>query len=121
MPVTSVDFRMDYALHPGHRRQCRARVCRAVSLRQRGRFLEARIDDLGTRVGFDQQRAQATFQERIAELGPVDYCRIEVQPFEVQRFGTAFGLVPRPPEDDYDGWWVELQPGNYMAFHEPWD
>jgi hypothetical protein len=51
----------------------------------------------------------------------VEYGRIAVQPFEVERFGTAFGLVPRPPKSDEDGWWVEVQPGNYMAFHEPWD
>ena len=27
----------------------------------------------------------------------------------------------RAPESEDDGWWVELQPGNYMAFHEPRD
>ena len=45
----------------------------------------------------------------------------EVQPFEVKRFDTAFGLIPRPPEEDDDEWAVEMQPGNYMAFFEPWD
>jgi hypothetical protein len=41
----------------------------------------------------------------------------------VQRFGTTFGLVPRAPdEDDEDGRWsVEMHPGNYMAFFEPWE
>ena len=61
------------------------------------------------------------FDQRLADLGLVEYDRIEVQPFEVERFGTTFGLVPRPPEEDDDDWWVEVQPGNYMAFHEPWD
>jgi hypothetical protein len=88
---------------------------------KRGRFLEARIDDLGTRAELDEQRGRDLFERRLGELGQVQYCRIEVQPFEVERFGTKFGLVPRPPEDDRDDWWVELQPGNYMAFHEPWD
>jgi hypothetical protein len=87
---------------------------------EHGRFLEARVDDLGTRAELDQQHAQAVFEGRLAELGTVDYCRIEVQPFEVERFGTAFGLIPRPPEEEDDDWWVEVQPGNYMAFHEPW-
>ena len=32
-----------------------------------------------------------------------------------------FGLIPRSPEGDDEGWWVEMHPGNYMAFHEPWD
>jgi hypothetical protein len=57
----------------------------------------------------------------MAELGSLDYGRIEVKPFAIERFGTTFGLVPRAPEGEGDGWWVELQPGNYMAFHEPWD
>ena len=88
---------------------------------QRGRFLEARIDDLGTRAELDEQRARRVFGERLAELGPVKYGRIEVQPFEVERFGTKFGLVSRLPEDEDDEWAVEVQPGNYMAFFEPWD
>ena len=88
---------------------------------KRGRFLEARVDDMGTRAEFDEQRVSAKLEQRLAELGPVEYDRIEVQPFEVQRFGTTFGLVARPPEDDDGDWWVELLPGNYMAFHEPWD
>ena len=88
---------------------------------KRGQFLEARIDDMGTRAELDEQRGRAMFERRLAELGPVEYDRIEVQPFEVERFGTTFGLVPRPPKEDDDDWWVELLPGNYMAFHEPWD
>jgi len=88
---------------------------------EHGRFLEARIDDLGTRAELDKQRASSVYEQRLADLGEVEFCRIEVQPFEVERFGTTFGLVPRPPEDDDDVWAVELQPGNYMAFFEPWD
>jgi len=86
-----------------------------------GKFLEARIDDLGPRAGLDEQRARAVFEQRLAVLGPVEYCRIEVQPFQIERFDTTFGFIPRGPEDEDDGWWVEVEPGNYMAFHEPWD
>ena len=86
-----------------------------------GRFLEARIDDLGTRADLNQQRASSIYEQRLAELGKAEFCRIEVRPFEVEKFGTTFGLVPRPPEDDDDVWAIELQPGNYMAFFEPWD
>jgi hypothetical protein len=86
-----------------------------------GLFLEARIDDLGTRSELDKQHASNVLKQRLTELGRVDFCRIEVQPFEIERFGTMFGLVPRPPEDEDDVWAVELQPGNYMAFFEPWD
>jgi hypothetical protein len=86
-----------------------------------GKFLEARIDDLGTRAELDQKRASSIYEQRLAELGEVEFCRIEVQPFEVERFGIPFGLVPRSPEDEDDVWAVEMQPGNYMAFFEPWD
>ncbi|HOW77749.1 MAG TPA: hypothetical protein PK959_17845 [Candidatus Competibacteraceae bacterium] len=86
-----------------------------------GRFREARIDDLGTRAEFDEQRVRSVFDQRLAELGPVEYCRIEVQPFQIEQFGITFGLVPRPPEAEDGEWWVEAQPGNFMAFHEPWD
>jgi len=88
-----------------------------------GRFLEARIDDLGPRNSIDSERAAALFRQRISELGRLTYGRIEVAPFEVNRFGERFGLIPRPPQDpsEDDAWWVEVLPGNYMAFHEPWD
>jgi hypothetical protein len=88
-----------------------------------GRFLEARIDDLGPRASSDAQKARALFDQRIGELGRLHYGRIEVAPFRVARYGETFGLIARPPEDasEDDSWWVEVQPGNYMAFHEPWD
>lgn len=88
---------------------------------EHGRFLEARIDDLSSRAGLALGDVRRIFEQRLAELGPFEYRRIEVQPFEIDRFGTAFGLLLRPPEEGDDDWWVELQPGNYMAFHEPWD
>lgn len=87
----------------------------------KGRFREARIDDLGTRAELEEGESARTVEQRLAELGEVEYCRIEIQPFEVERFSTVFGLVARPPKDEDDGWWVEVQPGNYMAFHEPFD
>jgi hypothetical protein len=86
-----------------------------------GKFSEARIDDLGPRATLNREEARRILEKRMAELGPLEYGRIEVQPFAIERFGTTFGLVPRAPEGEEDGWWVELQPGNYMAFHEPWD
>jgi hypothetical protein len=86
-----------------------------------GRFREARIDALGPRVTLDKVRSQAIYEQRIAELGKFTYGRIEVQPFQLERFGVVFGLIPRPPLDEEDVWWVELEPGNYMAFCEPWD
>jgi hypothetical protein len=89
-----------------------------------GTFPEARVDDLGVRSNVDEGAARTLLEKRLAELGPLSYGDIEVQPFSVERFGTTFGLVPRPPDDDDDDDSppsVEMQPGNYMAFFEPWD
>ena len=86
-----------------------------------GRLLETQIDDLGTRAGLDEEGARLASERRLAALGEVERCRIDVRPFEVERFGTTFGLVLCPPEDDEEGWTVEAQPDNYMAFFEPWD
>jgi hypothetical protein len=86
-----------------------------------GKLVEARIEDLGPRFSLDRDQARKLLEQRMSELAPFDYGRIVVQPFATERFGTTFGLVPRAPEGEDDGWWVELQPGNYMAFHEPWD
>jgi hypothetical protein len=86
-----------------------------------GKFREARIDDLGPRATLNREKARQLLDTRMGELGRVEFGRIEVQPFAIERFGTTFGLVPRAPQEEDDGWWVELQPGNYMAFHEPRD
>lgn len=86
-----------------------------------GQFLEARIDDLGPRAELNQQHAASIYSQRLKELGAVHFRRIEIQPFEVERFGTLFGLIIRQPETEEDVWAVEMQPGNYMAFFEPWD
>lgn len=42
---------------------------------KRGVFLEARIDDMGTRAELDEQRARKMFEQRLAELGPVEHDR----------------------------------------------
>ncbi|MEU2610087.1 hypothetical protein ABZ570_00630 [Micromonospora sp. NPDC007271] len=86
-----------------------------------GRLLDATIDAFGPRHLMDRDARRRTYEARLAQLGPVTFGRIEVAPFAVERFGTTFGLIPRPPEDEDDSWWVELHPGNYMAFTEPWD
>jgi hypothetical protein len=86
-----------------------------------GILLEAKIDQFGPRATLDQKKRREVYEQRLRDLGEVTFERIEVAPFSVKRFGTIFGLIPRPPEGEDDSWWVELHPGNYMAFHEPWD
>jgi hypothetical protein len=86
-----------------------------------GKLLEATIDDFGPRVTLDEDKRRQVYELRLRELGNVEYDRVEIVPFAIKRFGTTFGLVVREPEDDDDIFAVEMQPGNYMAFFEPWD
>jgi hypothetical protein len=86
-----------------------------------GKLLEAKIDALGPRATVNEEEARRVHQQRLEELCDVSYERIEVAPFAIERFGTTFGLVLREPEDEDEVWAVEVQPGNYMAFFEPWD
>src|SRR5688572_17629340 len=86
-----------------------------------GKLLDARIENLGPRATMDEDRRAQLRDHWLAELGDVSYERVEIAPFSVKRFGTEFGLIVREPEDEEDIWAVEMQPGNYMAFFEPWD
>jgi hypothetical protein len=86
-----------------------------------GDLMEARIDDFGPRSRMDKEARKQCCEQHLRDLGQVAYGRIQVKPFVVERFGAAFGLVVREPEDEDDVWAVELEPGNYMAFFEPWD
>ncbi|WKJ90025.1 hypothetical protein QZJ86_18760 [Methylomonas montana] len=88
---------------------------------EQGKLLEAKIDTLGPRASIDSVACRTLYEERLRELGEVSFERIQVAPFSIERFGTTFGLVLREPEDEDDPWAVEVQPGNYMAFFEPWD
>jgi|WetSurMetagenome_2_1015567.scaffolds.fasta_scaffold336686_1 hypothetical protein len=86
-----------------------------------GEFTEARIDNLGPREFLLASEADRVFEMRLSELGPVDFDDISVHPFQIQRHGTTFGFVVHPPESKNEEWFVTVEPGNYMAFHEPWD
>ncbi len=86
-----------------------------------GKLLEARLDEFGPRATMNDDERRRVYQQCLQELGDITFERIEVAPFAVERFGTTFGLVPREPECEDDQWSVEAQPGNYMAFFEPWD
>jgi hypothetical protein len=86
-----------------------------------GTFLEAKIEGFGPRASQDDARRREVYDTWLRELGAVTFERIEIAPFSVERLGTTFGLIPREPEEEGDAWAVELQPGNYMAFFEPWD
>jgi len=86
-----------------------------------GNLVDAQIDDFGPRDALDDEARRRCYDQRLQDLGEVTFGRIKIKPFAVQRFGTTFGLIPRVPEGEEDIGAVELQPGNYMAFFEPWD
>lgn len=87
----------------------------------KGHLISAEIDDLGPREGMDREASEALTEQRLGSLGATSTERIKIRPFSVERFGVEFGLVARDPEEAGDSWAVEAQPGNYMAFFEPWD
>lgn len=86
-----------------------------------GKLLDATIDDLGPRATLDKDAASITYEQRLASLGDVKFCDICIAPFTTKRFGIEFGLIPRESEDEDDVPAIEMQPGNYMAFFDPWD
>lgn len=86
-----------------------------------GNLVEETIDNLGSRNTVDGEAFLKLSEQRLKELGDVVFGDILVKPFSVVRHGVTFGLIPRPPEHEQGNWWVELCPGNYMAFTEPWD
>jgi len=55
-------------------------------------------------------------EDKINELGNVEYTDIEVKPFQTIIDGVVFGLVPNYEHDV-----VELEPSSTIAFHKPWD
>ena len=86
-----------------------------------GGLIDAKIESFGRRDRAKHEDISARYESTLASLGAVSFDRIVVAPFKVDRFGTAFGLILREPEEEGDVWAVEMQPGNYMAFFEPWD
>ena len=86
-----------------------------------GRLLDAAIESFGPRATLDQAALDECYERLLRELGSVTFERIEIAPFSVERFGTEFGLLLSGPEDDDDQWWATFEPGDYMAFAEPWD
>ena len=96
-----------------------------------GQLVEAIIESFGLRTvpwwrpwsrpAMNPHARRATRDAWLAKIGPVSYGRIEIAPFSVKRFDVEFGLLVGDVDDDEGPLYVELQPGNYMAFYEPWD
>ncbi|MBL4770627.1 MAG: hypothetical protein JKY61_05685 [Planctomycetes bacterium] len=88
-----------------------------------GKFLSAEIDNLGPRETLDGSRTKERLQSIIDSLGEVQYGDINIQPFQVEKDGVEFGLIPTEADfvEDEEDMCLEFQPGNFMAFYPPWD
>ncbi|MBU2713184.1 hypothetical protein [Zooshikella harenae] len=86
-----------------------------------GNLVDSTIDTLGPRGSYDDDFRKEKYLSRLDELGEVKFQRIEVKPFSIEHNGVKMGLIVREPEEEDDVWAVEMLPGNYMAFFEPWD
>jgi len=87
-----------------------------------GSFREARIDRLGPRSELEREERDRLFNQRIKELGDYEIKPIFVAPFQVEKFGVTFGLIYEYEVVEGEGYgYVELEPGNFMAFYHPWD
>lgn len=84
-----------------------------------GSFLELRLDTLGPRADLNGAQVMGVIEERIKELGDIKLQEIVVAPFQEVREGVEFGLIHFRDSDSFE--WVELMPGNSMAFTPPWD
>lgn len=86
-----------------------------------GELFSHNIIKLGKRGDVSENYRNKVYSELLNSLVGISYTRIEVKPFSIEKDGIVFGLVPREPDHDEDPLSVELLPGNYMAFFEPWD
>lgn len=83
-----------------------------------GSFDEIDVDAFGPREQLAENDHQDALERRIARLGEFTIEPISVAPFAVASHGTTFGFVPQ----EYEGLVsVTLQPGDYMAYTEPFD
>lgn len=86
---------------------------------KQGSFIRSDMESLKSDLsqeGVDKKRG-----DLLSSLGKVDFCDIKIKPFTIDDHnGTKFGLIPAFDEEGGDVW-LEMQPGNYMAFFPPWD
>jgi len=86
-----------------------------------GRLREATIESFGPRANLDEELRRTRRDQLLAALGDIEFGDITIAPFGVSRFGTTFGFVPHPPDEEDDEWFVTVEPGDYMCFYPPWD
>ncbi|MBO0863218.1 MAG: hypothetical protein J2P21_32945 [Chloracidobacterium sp.] len=60
-------------------------------------------------------------KKRLDDLGDIEYDRIEIASFSVEKFVITFGLTPNELEVEDDELSISLMRGDYMVFSEPCD
>lgn len=83
-----------------------------------GTFRDAKLTDLGPRATLTDEAYEEAIKVHENALGSFVIAPIEVAPFGLEREGVTFGLIYTTFEGSE---WVELQPGNHVAFTPPWD
>lgn len=80
-----------------------------------GNFKETKYKFAGTSdsLKFDTEEK---IERMVSQLGKIEYCNIEIKPFEIEIDGFKFGLIPNEESE-----MIELQPSNTITFGEPWD
>jgi rubredoxin len=89
-----------------------------------GRFESVEVDAVSRPAGIPPMQAvQAGSEEAlnraILKLGDYVLESIEVEPFAVDVRGVTFGFVPERLGDEEIS--ITVQPGNFIAYYEPWD
>lgn len=89
-----------------------------------GSFSEIRVDAVprpegvppgqAVRAGADQ-----IVEQRLAELGDYELEPITVAPFTQEVGGVIFGWNVEQYDDGR--WFINIEPGDFIAYYEPWD
>lgn len=82
-----------------------------------GTLIRHAIEALGPPGATAPQVAQIE-EKLLATVRPTTASSITVRPFAVAAHGASFGLVARRVLGE---WRVSAEPGDYLAFHAPWD
>ncbi len=86
-----------------------------------GTFLESYIEELGLCCQIEVGKELNYPAKFLILLGKIFIQPVQIKPFNVEKFGITFGLLLRPGETEEDPCCAEVEPGNYMAFIEPFD
>ena len=84
-----------------------------------GHLVDHSIELIGERGTYPNGSVDIAMQKHLAALGSHSVTDIWVRPFNPERHGAVFGLVPR--QTPGGEWRVEFMPGNTLSFYPPWE